>query len=131
MVGDGINDAAALAAATVGVAVHGGAEAALAAADVFLTRPGLTAVAELFEGAQRTMSVIRRNLVFSLAYNLVGATLAVAGVINPLIAAILMPASSITVITSSYRARMVRTESSSSRHQVPPSPKASPAGSRR
>ncbi len=106
MVGDGVNDAAALSSATVGIGVHGGAEAALAAADAFLTRPGLTAVADLFEGAGRTIRVIRRNLAFSLVYNLIGATLAATGIINPLIAAVLMPLSSITVITSSYRARM-------------------------
>jgi len=106
MVGDGVNDAAALSLATVGIGVHGGAEAALAAADIFLTRPGLSAVAEVFEGSHRTIRVIRRNLIFSLGYNVIGASLAILGVISPLIAAILMPASSITVITSSYRARM-------------------------
>jgi Cu2+-exporting ATPase len=106
MVGDGVNDAAALSLATVGIGVHGGAEAALAAADVFLTLPGLSAVAEVFEGSHHTIRVIRRNLVFSLCYNVIGATLAIVGVINPLLAAVLMPASSITVIVSSYRARM-------------------------
>jgi len=106
MVGDGVNDAAALSLATVGIGVHGGAEAALSAADVFLTRPGLSSVAEVFEGSHRTLRVIRRNLIFSLCYNVIGATLAVIGVINPLIAALLMPASSITVIVSSYRARL-------------------------
>lgn len=105
MVGDGVNDAAALSAATVGVGVHGGAEASLAAADVFLTRPGLAAVARLVEGARRTVGVIRRNLAFSLAYNLVGASLAIAGWIHPLLAAVLMPLSSITVVTVSFRSR--------------------------
>jgi Cu2+-exporting ATPase len=105
MVGDGVNDAAALSAATVGVGVHGGAEASLAAADVFLTRPGLAAVADLMEGARRTVRVIRRNLIFSLCYNVVGAGLAIAGHINPLLAALLMPLSSITVVTSSFRSR--------------------------
>jgi Cu2+-exporting ATPase len=105
MVGDGVNDAAALAVATVGVGVHGGAEAALAAADVYLVEPGLMPLVRLVEGARRTMAVIRRNLAFSLAYNAVAMSLAMAGVMSPLLAAVLMPASSIIVVVSSYRSK--------------------------
>ena len=59
----------------------------------------------LTDGAARTMHVIRRNIAFSLVYNVIGAGLAMTGQITPLIAAILMPASSLTVVIASWRAR--------------------------
>jgi Cu2+-exporting ATPase len=105
MVGDGVNDAAAIARATVGVSVAGGAEASRAASDVHLARAGLAPLLALVEGSRRTLRVVRLNLALSLGYNAVAAFLAVTGRIDPLLAAILMPVSSLTVVLVSWRSR--------------------------
>jgi P-type E1-E2 ATPase len=96
-----VNDAAALALADVGVAVLGGSGASIAAADVVLTREGVAPLLEIIRGSRRVLGVIGRNLAFSLLYNLASAGLALAGLVGPLLAAVLMPISSLTVILSS------------------------------
>jgi Cu2+-exporting ATPase/Cu+-exporting ATPase len=101
MVGDGANDAVALSSAFVGVAVHGSMEVSLRAADVYLSESGVMPVVELIEVARETMRVIRRNFTFSLFYNTAGCLAAILGWVNPLFAAVLMPASSLTVFGSS------------------------------
>ena len=98
VIGDGINDAAAMSAADVALGLRGEAEVLTEVADVVITRGSIASVALAFVGAKRTMGIVRRNLIFSLVYNCIGAVLAIAGLVNPLIAALMMPISSLTVI---------------------------------
>ncbi len=98
MVGDGVNDTLALAQATCSIAVHGSAEASLQACDVFLAKPSIEAVVQTLQGARNTYRIIRTCIGFSIAYNLLGMFLSLTGRINPLVAALLMPASSLTVL---------------------------------
>jgi Cu2+-exporting ATPase len=98
MIGDGVNDAAALAKASFGVALQGGAEASLAAAHAYIIGDDLCRLPEILVGAKRTVRAVKVCLGVSLGYNAVAATLAAAGVLTPLVAAFLMPVSSLTVL---------------------------------
>jgi Cu2+-exporting ATPase/Cu+-exporting ATPase len=100
MIGDGANDAGALASSSIGIAVRGSMDVSLRAADVYLTQPELGSVPKLFEIARRTRRAIARNLIFSASFNIVMGTLATTGLMSPLLAAVLMPMSSLTVLAS-------------------------------
>ncbi len=102
MIGDGANDAVALASAFVSIAVQGSLEVSFRSSDVYLLKPGIESVPKLLDVARDTRSTVKRNLTISILYNAAGITLAVMGLINPLGAAIIMPVSSLTVLLSSY-----------------------------
>ena len=103
MTGDGMNDAAALKGADVGAAIGSGTDLAIDSADIIIVRGGISRIADALAISRKTFSVIRQNLFWAFAYNVVAIPLAMAALLHPLIAEGAMAFSSISVILNSMR----------------------------